>query len=526
MSKIDPIYVYNRHRSPVSALCFGRYSQQPVLVSGSNDGELHVWNLTDFATLIKIQAHESKVLGLQCLDRRADGSEKMNERSPDNVKPPEFSSGPSAGESSKSRFVNENCGLRLVSQEKNGLIKFVCLFRAANEATIQSRVYRELSCSGCTFCPFQALAIGNRLLLACVSTGSSNCVNLVVMNEPADGEHANDKPNDGKQASDESNRGKEQADRQADRQPDRNERNDRAEPTTDEPNANNSADNCGVLLNKRIVQIDQNLGMISSMRMQTYAGLILLLIGTETGSCLIYTGHWNEHSTDWNEERKTSGGGKIENQFSFTLKYRQQCFQETFVSSVELDDSKLFSGRHLRLICGSVEDCLAVLDLIVDLDAGHQPISSKGASEDSQARKDSQAQTVPQTRTDSQVPNEAASKEDQPDSEPQNKLKINKPQTSFRNKETAKPVKYLKITNKGINSIACRPDGKLLASGGSDGRVRLFSLKSLNALAVLAFHKKTIEMIKFSAYLTDYKGHLLAVAGQDKLVTVWSVYNG
>ena len=491
MSKINPIFVYNQHQSPVSALAFGRHSQQPVLVSGSDDGELHVWRLTDFASLIKIQVHQSKVLGLECLNggsieqnrsekmnekltemvneqMNQEMSEKMNEKLNENL-PDDLSE----EQSTKSRPVN--CGLRFVSQEKNGLIKFVCLFSAANEATneviIRWRVYNELSCSASTFCPFQVLTIGSRLLLACIPPGSSNCVNLVVMNEVS----ANDDRSAGCNAGDNADR-------------------------NDAPDGNQ--DNCGVFMNEQIVQIDQTLGMISSMRMKAYGDLILLLIGTETGSCLIYTG---------DEQRAISE--KAAGQF--TLKYQQQCFGESFVSSLELDDGRLFSGQHLRLICGSVEDCLAVVDLMVEF-ASRKPCESadlqalskdpqQGPSDELQNQLENNLQNILQSKL-------------------QNKLKISKPQVSFSNKETAKPVKYLKITNKGINSIACRPDSKLFASGGSDGRVRLFSLKSLNALAVLAFHKQTIEMIKFSGYLTEHKGHLLAAAGQDKLVTVWSVY--
>lgn len=502
MSKIDPIFVYDQHQSPVSALAFGHYSQQqPVLVSGSNDGELHVWRLTDFAGLIKIQVHQSKVLGLQCLDGGSVGgpvearSEKINEKMNENTASKQMNENPlndPAGEEPSSLSRPVNCGLRIVSQEKNGRIKFVCLFRAANEgdmneAIIKWRVYNELSCSSCTFCPFQALTIGSRLLLACVSAGSSNCVNLVVMNE----KHAH---------------------RNAHRNVRRNERcnehrkTDSIEDRTDAPDDGNQ-DNCDVLLNERIVQIDQTLGMISSMRMRTYDDRILLLIGTETGSCLLYTGDWDG---SWIGEDKKKQR-KVEHRF--TLKYQQQCFDGTFISSVELDVSCRLdlSDQRLRLICGSIEDCLAVLDLVVEL-SDDQPSDS----ENSQVK----------PSVSNEPPQQGCSQgERQPPSLAKPKL-ICKPQASFRNKETAKPVKYLKITNKGINSIAGRPDGKLVASGGSDGRVRLFSLKSLKALAVLAFHKQTIETIKFSAYLTEHKGHLLAAAGQDKLVTVWSVYNG
>ena len=60
MSRIDPIYVYNKHRTPVSALCFGRFYDQSIIITSSSDGELHIWNLINFTTLAKIQVHQSK----------------------------------------------------------------------------------------------------------------------------------------------------------------------------------------------------------------------------------------------------------------------------------------------------------------------------------------------------------------------------------------------------------------------------------------------------------------------------------
>ena len=67
MSRIDTIYVYNKHQSPVSALCFGRFYDQSIIVTGSSDGELHILNLINFTTLAKIQVHQSKIMGLEYL---------------------------------------------------------------------------------------------------------------------------------------------------------------------------------------------------------------------------------------------------------------------------------------------------------------------------------------------------------------------------------------------------------------------------------------------------------------------------
>lgn len=457
MSKIDPIYVYNKHRSPVSALCFGKYENETVLITGSNDGELHVWNLINFETLIKIQVHQSKILGLESLlnDQNINQNDKMNEKlmnkhSTTIVQNEDTDQTTNQItnqiEQSKSRLVNENCKLRFVSQEKNGLIKFICLLRdEVNVKIYKFKIYNELTCSDCTFCPFQVFRIKNLLFLVCISIGLSDCVNLVIMNE-------------------------------------------------DE-----------LIFNKKIIKIDQNLGIISSMRMQLYDNLILLLIGTENGSCLIYTTYLKDEliieqsssSTESNKQKSRESNEEykrdcIKNVLidEFSLKYSQKCFHDTFISSIELNDIKLTLNGDLQLICGSVEDCLAIVNLIVDL-------SQTGVN------------------ADNYLTNE------------QTLINANRKTISIKNKDdsTGKPVKYLKVTNKGINSIVKRMDNKLFASCGYDGRIRLFSLKTLNALAVLIFHKQTIEMIKFSTYLPKYNGYLLAAAGQDKLVTIWSIYN-
>jgi len=77
--------------------------------------------------------------------------------------------------------------------------------------------------------------------------------------------------------------------------------------------------------------------------------------------------------------------------------------------------------------------------------------------------------------------------------------------------------KDIDITNKGINSVRFRSDGKLFAAGGSDGKVRLFS-KSGKKLAVLEYHRESVQYLAFDHTNT------LAVGCKDGAVSFWNLY--
>ena len=85
----------------------------------------------------------------------------------------------------------------------------------------------------------------------------------------------------------------------------------------------------------------------------------------------------------------------------------------------------------------------------------------------------------------------------------------------------------MKITNPGILSCAIRPDGKIIATGGSDNRIRLLALKSLKPLVVLDKHKQPVEFVLFSNQINchHFDGFMLAAASRDKTITIWSLYN-
>jgi WD40 repeat protein len=70
----------------------------------------------------------------------------------------------------------------------------------------------------------------------------------------------------------------------------------------------------------------------------------------------------------------------------------------------------------------------------------------------------------------------------------------------------------------GVDDIAVRCDGKIWATGGWDGRVRLFDAKKRRALAVLKHHNGGVHTVAFAP------DGLLASAGNDRGIAIWSLY--
>lgn len=82
------------------------------------------------------------------------------------------------------------------------------------------------------------------------------------------------------------------------------------------------------------------------------------------------------------------------------------------------------------------------------------------------------------------------------------------------------------LKNPGINCLAIRRDQKVFSTGGWDGRIRIFSWKSLRPLAVLTEHKAAVVDIAYSAdKVSLWKAPIMAASGLDGQISLWDLYN-
>ncbi|XP_012261678.2 guanine nucleotide-binding protein subunit beta-like protein 1 [Athalia rosae] len=83
------------------------------------------------------------------------------------------------------------------------------------------------------------------------------------------------------------------------------------------------------------------------------------------------------------------------------------------------------------------------------------------------------------------------------------------------------------LKNSGTSVVVIRPDTKVFAAGGWDGRLRIFSFKTLRPLAVLDQHKTSIHDVTYSDSKVDAWGSkcLMAAGGKDGTVSLWDLYN-
>ncbi|TFK72948.1 WD-40 repeat-containing protein [Pluteus cervinus] len=94
----------------------------------------------------------------------------------------------------------------------------------------------------------------------------------------------------------------------------------------------------------------------------------------------------------------------------------------------------------------------------------------------------------------------------------------------------------------GNGCVAIRDDGRVCAVGGWDGRVRLFSVKSMKPLGTLSYHKSNIQALEFARFSTEQsltsdlsddedfnesdsaaRERWLIPGGKDSRVTIWSL---
>ncbi|KAL0276428.1 UNVERIFIED_CONTAM: hypothetical protein PYX00_004009 [Menopon gallinae] len=83
------------------------------------------------------------------------------------------------------------------------------------------------------------------------------------------------------------------------------------------------------------------------------------------------------------------------------------------------------------------------------------------------------------------------------------------------------------LKNPGVASVAIRPDSKLMAVGCWDGKLRLYSMKSLSILAVLDIHSSTVQDVVFTSTQSE-NGKIkfyLAAGSKDRKISLWDLYN-
>uniref|UniRef100_A0AAG5DIQ9 Guanine nucleotide-binding protein subunit beta-like protein 1 n=1 Tax=Anopheles atroparvus TaxID=41427 RepID=A0AAG5DIQ9_ANOAO len=87
------------------------------------------------------------------------------------------------------------------------------------------------------------------------------------------------------------------------------------------------------------------------------------------------------------------------------------------------------------------------------------------------------------------------------------------------------PKSKIAIKNAGLHRVRIRKDLKVFASAGWDGRVRIFSWKSLRPLAVLTEHKGELLDIAYSEErVTMWNAPVMAAAGSDGQISLWDLY--
>lgn len=81
------------------------------------------------------------------------------------------------------------------------------------------------------------------------------------------------------------------------------------------------------------------------------------------------------------------------------------------------------------------------------------------------------------------------------------------------------PAMSINVRKQGVADIALRQDGKLLASAGWDGNVRVYKRANGKALAVLKYHTQAASAVVFSP-----ETYLLASGARDGTIALWDIY--
>ncbi|XP_023011625.1 guanine nucleotide-binding protein subunit beta-like protein 1 [Leptinotarsa decemlineata] len=83
------------------------------------------------------------------------------------------------------------------------------------------------------------------------------------------------------------------------------------------------------------------------------------------------------------------------------------------------------------------------------------------------------------------------------------------------------------MTNDGCNVLKLRrPESKIMLAGCSDGKIRVYSWRTLRVLAALSGHNGPVTDIQCSPCKVNFwKAKIFAASGADGVISLWNVYN-
>lgn len=133
--------------------------------------------------------------------------------------------------------------------------------------------------------------------------------------------------------------------------------------------------------------------------------------------------------------------------------------------------------------------------------------------------------------------------------------KFDIPGLSARDIVEDRPLKVLNTKHAGQQGLVVRSDGKIFATAGWDARIRIYSMKTMKALAVLKWHKEgcyavafarvvdpeivhpqqpeqstmigqrnALEVIRLEREVKARRTHWVAASGKDAKISLWDVY--
>lgn len=82
-----------------------------------------------------------------------------------------------------------------------------------------------------------------------------------------------------------------------------------------------------------------------------------------------------------------------------------------------------------------------------------------------------------------------------------------------------KVKRVLEVLKEGSGTVRFRQDGKIFATGGWDGKIRIWKWKSCAPLAVLKYHTKEVAELDFGT-----KDLCLVSASRDATLCLWSLF--